>query len=56
MGIWRQLSGIVLGQYANFVVVASSLFYYQEVIKVQEVIKEDGFVKTSRGRTVNRRP
>jgi hypothetical protein len=43
---WRRLLSTVLGQYVNFVLTATSLFYYQDVIK------EGPILKTSRGRSV----
>jgi hypothetical protein len=54
--LWGDLLRSVIGLYISFVVIASSLSYYQDVIKDQDMIKEDPFVKTPRGRTVNRRP
>jgi hypothetical protein len=43
---WRRLLGTVLGQYSNLVLIATSLIYYQDVIK------EEPILKTSRGRPV----
>jgi hypothetical protein len=44
---WGRLLTIAVGQYGNLVLITTSLFYYQDVIK------EEPIVKTPRGRSVH---
>jgi hypothetical protein len=44
---WGRLLTIAVGQYGNLVLIATSLFYYQDAVK------EEPIVKTSRGRSVH---